>query len=64
MLQLLQMVESYEPAERDTGPGAEPVAEGPEMVDVAGGEVEIGAVPAASPTTMSARAMRSSWRRS
>ncbi len=45
MLQLLQMVESYEPAERDSGPGAEPAAEGPEMVDVPGGEVEIGAGP-------------------
>ena len=43
MLQLLQMVESYEPVERDPGPAAEPVADGPEMVRVDGGEVEIGA---------------------
>ena len=43
MLQLLQMVDGYEPVERDFGAAAEPVAEGPEMVDVPGGEVEIGA---------------------
>jgi iron(II)-dependent oxidoreductase len=43
MLQLLQMVERYEPVERDPGPAAEPVADGPETVAVAGGEVEIGA---------------------
>jgi len=42
MLQLLQMLERYEPVERDPGPAAEPVAGGPEMVPVAGGEVEIG----------------------
>jgi gamma-glutamyl hercynylcysteine S-oxide synthase len=43
MLQLLQMVESYEPVEVDEGPGLEPVSDGPEMVRVEGGEVEIGA---------------------
>jgi iron(II)-dependent oxidoreductase len=43
MLQLLQMVESYEPVEVDERPGAEPVSDGPEMVRVEGGEVEIGA---------------------
>jgi iron(II)-dependent oxidoreductase len=43
MLQLLQMVESYEPVERDPGPAAEPVGNGPEMVAVDGGLYEIGA---------------------
>jgi gamma-glutamyl hercynylcysteine S-oxide synthase len=43
MLQLLQMVDGYEPIERDPGPAAEPVGDGPEMVEVAGGEHEIGA---------------------
>ncbi len=43
MLQLLQMVERYEPAEADPGPAAEPAADGPEMVAVPGGEHEIGA---------------------
>ncbi len=43
MLQLLQMIESYEPAEVDPAPAAEPVTEGPEMVTVKGGEHEIGA---------------------
>jgi iron(II)-dependent oxidoreductase len=47
MLQLLQMVESYEPAETDPAPAAEPVVEGPEMVAVEGGEHEVGAGPAA-----------------
>ena len=42
MLQLLQMVESYEPAARDEGPVSEPASDGPEMVEVEGGEVEIG----------------------
>ena len=42
MLQLLQMVPEYEPAERDATPGAEPVADGPEMVVVEGGTHEIG----------------------
>jgi iron(II)-dependent oxidoreductase len=45
MLQLLQMVESYEPVEVDSGPAAEPVADGPEMVEVEGGDYEIGAGP-------------------
>jgi gamma-glutamyl hercynylcysteine S-oxide synthase len=43
MLQLIQMIDGYEPAASDPGPAAEAVAEGPEMVRVAGGEVEIGA---------------------
>src|SRR5256885_13827360 len=43
MLQLLQMVDGYEPVERDPAAAAEPVAQGPEMVRVEGGEVEIGA---------------------
>jgi gamma-glutamyl hercynylcysteine S-oxide synthase len=43
MLQLLQMVESYEPVEVDGGPAAEPVSDGPEMVRVEGGSHEIGA---------------------
>jgi gamma-glutamyl hercynylcysteine S-oxide synthase len=45
MLQLLQMVERYEPLVRDPGPAAEPTSEGPEMVRVDGREVGIGAVP-------------------
>jgi iron(II)-dependent oxidoreductase len=45
MLQLLQMVERYEPAERDPAPPAEPVADGPEMVRVEGGIHVIGAGP-------------------
>jgi iron(II)-dependent oxidoreductase len=45
MLQLLQMVTGYEPVERDPAPAAEPVATGPEMVAVDGGEVEVGAGP-------------------
>jgi gamma-glutamyl hercynylcysteine S-oxide synthase len=43
MLQLIQMVDGYEPAARDPRPGAEPVGDGPEMVRVEGGEVEVGA---------------------
>jgi gamma-glutamyl hercynylcysteine S-oxide synthase len=43
MLQLLQLVEQYEPVERDGRPASEPVSEGPEMVAVAGGAYEIGA---------------------
>jgi iron(II)-dependent oxidoreductase len=43
MLQLLQMVEPYEPVEHDRRPQQEPVADGPEMVQVAGGEYEVGA---------------------
>jgi iron(II)-dependent oxidoreductase len=45
MLQLLQMVERYEPAEVDPGPAAEPLAAGPEMVYVEPGEHQIGAPP-------------------
>jgi iron(II)-dependent oxidoreductase len=45
MLQLLQMVERYEPVERDGAAASEPVADGPEMVRVEGGRVEIGAAP-------------------
>jgi iron(II)-dependent oxidoreductase len=43
MLQLLQMVESYEPVEVDGAAAAEPVADGPDMVRVEGGTHEIGA---------------------
>jgi gamma-glutamyl hercynylcysteine S-oxide synthase len=46
MLQLLQMVEAYEPAEVDGAAAAEPIAEGPPMVLVPGGERQIGAAPA------------------
>jgi gamma-glutamyl hercynylcysteine S-oxide synthase len=45
MLQLLQMVEFYEPVEEDGGPASEPVGEGPEMVRVEGGAHELGAPP-------------------
>jgi len=43
MLQLLQLVESYEPVETDPGPASEPISEGPEMVRVEAGRHEIGA---------------------
>ncbi len=43
MLQLLQMVEAYEPVETDGAPAAEAVAEGPEMVRVEAGSHEVGA---------------------
>ncbi len=43
MLQLLQMVENYEPVATDPAPAREPVAEGPEMVAVEGGRREVGA---------------------
>ena len=46
MLQLIQMVERYEPTRTDPDPASEPVAEGPEMVLVEGGEYEIGAAEA------------------
>jgi iron(II)-dependent oxidoreductase len=42
MLQLLQMVDGYEPVRRDDSVAAEPVGEGPEMVAVKGGSYEIG----------------------
>ena len=45
MLQLLQMVESFEPLKVDQSPSREPVGEGPEMVRVEGGVHEIGAGP-------------------
>ena len=65
MLQLLQMVEGYEPVEVIEPPAPEPAAsDGPEMVLVEGGAVEIGAGPTASRTTTSARATRSSSSRS
>jgi iron(II)-dependent oxidoreductase len=43
MLQLLQLVDDYEPARTDPAPASEPVADGPDMVHVAGGAHEIGA---------------------
>ncbi|MFL5908262.1 MAG: ergothioneine biosynthesis protein EgtB [Solirubrobacterales bacterium] len=43
MLQLLQMVEYYEPVDVDGSAAAEPAGEGPEMVKLEGGELEIGA---------------------
>jgi iron(II)-dependent oxidoreductase len=45
MLQLLQMVESYDPVEVDRAAAAEPVTDGPEMVRVERGTHEIGAPP-------------------
>jgi iron(II)-dependent oxidoreductase len=45
MLQLLQMVDRYEPVRVDPTPAAEPVTPGPEMVAVDGGEHTIGAAP-------------------
>jgi iron(II)-dependent oxidoreductase len=45
MLQLLQMVESYEPVDVDRSAASETVGEGPEMVKVEGGAHEIGAGP-------------------
>jgi gamma-glutamyl hercynylcysteine S-oxide synthase len=45
MLQLLQMVESYEPAEVEGSAAAEPVVDGPEMVKVEDGAHEVGAPP-------------------
>jgi gamma-glutamyl hercynylcysteine S-oxide synthase len=45
MLQLIQMVDGYEPVERDPGPAGEPVSDGPETVPVDGGELQIGAGP-------------------
>jgi gamma-glutamyl hercynylcysteine S-oxide synthase len=43
MLQLLQMVEAYEPVEVDGAAAAEPAKQGPEMVRVEAGAYEIGA---------------------
>jgi iron(II)-dependent oxidoreductase len=45
MLQLLQMVDGYEPVRADLGIAAEPVPEGPETVTVEAGEHTIGAAP-------------------
>jgi iron(II)-dependent oxidoreductase len=44
MLQLLQMVDGYEPVRVDPSVAAEPVSDGPQLVPVAAGEYEIGAV--------------------
>jgi len=43
MLQLIQLVDGYEPVRVDSGPAAEYPSDGPEMVAVDGGEHEIGA---------------------
>ena len=43
MLQLLQMVDGYEPVRVDGSVAAEPVSEGPEMVAVEAGSYEVGA---------------------
>jgi gamma-glutamyl hercynylcysteine S-oxide synthase len=43
MLQLLQMVDAYEPVRADSSVAAEAVSDGPEMVPLAAGEYEIGA---------------------
>jgi len=43
MLQLLQLIEGYEPVRTDPRPASEAVSDGPEMVDVPGGTIEIGA---------------------
>jgi iron(II)-dependent oxidoreductase len=43
MLQLLQLVDGYEPARVDATAAAEPVTDGPEMVPVVAGRYEIGA---------------------
>ena len=45
MLQLIQMIDGYEPAESGAKPGPNGVVDGPEMVLVDGGPVEIGAGP-------------------
>ncbi len=45
MLQLLQMVDGYEPVEVDPSVAAEPVVAGPETVVVEAGQYEIGAPP-------------------
>ena len=57
MLQLLQMVESYEPVERRPGPAAEPVTDGPEMVDGRGRRATRSA-PAADGLRLRQRAAR------
>jgi gamma-glutamyl hercynylcysteine S-oxide synthase len=45
MLQLLQMVERYDPVEIESAPATEPVAPGPDMVLVESATHEIGAAP-------------------
>ena len=45
MLQLLQMIESYDPVETDPAAAEEPIADGPEMIRVEAGAYEIGALP-------------------
>jgi iron(II)-dependent oxidoreductase len=45
MLQLIQMVEDYEPVALDDGPAGEPVGDGLEMISVEGGAHVIGAPP-------------------
>jgi iron(II)-dependent oxidoreductase len=45
MLQLLQMVDGYEPARADLSPPGRPLPGGPETIPVEGGEHEIGAPP-------------------
>jgi gamma-glutamyl hercynylcysteine S-oxide synthase len=45
MLQLLMMVDGYEPPRTDPGPAAEPAVAGPEMIAVDGGPHTIGAPP-------------------
>ncbi len=45
MMQLLQLVESYEPVETDPGPGEEPVSDGTRDGQVEGGAHAIGAGP-------------------
>jgi gamma-glutamyl hercynylcysteine S-oxide synthase len=43
MLQLIQMIEDYEPVEHEPTPSPDPFSRSPEMVMVEGGPVEIGA---------------------
>jgi iron(II)-dependent oxidoreductase len=45
MLQLLQMIDGYEPPERDSARASEPVTDGPDMVLVDAGVTAIGAGP-------------------
>jgi iron(II)-dependent oxidoreductase len=45
MLQLLQMVDGYEPVRPDLGPPEAPLPEGAETVAIGGGEYQIGAGP-------------------
>src|SRR4051794_18078896 len=45
MLQLIQMVDGYEPVERAAPPPASGEGPGPEMVPVEGGDLEMGAGP-------------------